>query len=268
MTRFVHITDLHVSHPDADDPGLHSDTPGRLRRVVEIVNAMEARPDFLVASGDLTNCGDAESYRLVKATLAALDIPAVLALGNHDKRSGFHEVFGDGPSDHPYYHQRSIAGLHIITLDTSIPGRVSGRICDEQVGFLERALAAEPDTPKLLVMHHPPRVDPDGLPWGSLDVASTQRLTEMIAGRQIVGILSGHIHINQVNHWNGVPVLIASGQHSTVDLLERRDLKIVEGFGFGLCVWRPTGLSASFVPLAPRPDEIGIIDRARLLKFS
>jgi len=268
MTRFVHITDLHVSHPDSGDPGLHSDTPARLKRVVEIVNAMEARPDFLIASGDLTNRGDEESYRLVKSTLAALEVPTILALGNHDKRPGFHEVFGEGPSDRPYYHQAVIAGLHVITLDTSIPDRVSGRICDEQFDFLKQALAAEPDAPKLLVMHHPPRVDPDGLPWGSIDMASTERLGEMIAGRPVIGILSGHIHINQVNHWHGVPILVASGQHSTVDLLERRDLKIVEGGGLGLCVWRPTGLSVSFVPLAPQSEEIGVIDRARLLKFS
>jgi len=119
-----------------------------LKRVVEIVNAMEAQPDFLVASGDLTNRGDTESYRLVKSTFEALEIPAILALGNHDERAGFHEVFGDGPSDAPYYHETTIAGLHVVTLDTSIPGRVSGRICDEQFGFLERVLEIAPDMPK------------------------------------------------------------------------------------------------------------------------
>ena len=32
MTRFVHLTDLHISHPDLNDPHLHSDTPATLRR--------------------------------------------------------------------------------------------------------------------------------------------------------------------------------------------------------------------------------------------
>jgi 3',5'-cyclic-AMP phosphodiesterase len=268
MDRFIHLTDLHVSHPDSGDPGLHTDTPATLRHVVALVNAMDPAPDFLVASGDLTNRGDPESYRLVQQAFEALDIPVVLALGNHDSRSGFHTVFGNGPSEQPHFHAAAHGGLHVITLDTGVPGRVAGAICEAQFEFLRRTIRARPDLPKLIVMHHPPWLDPNGLPWASLDGDSTDRLARTLKGHDIVGILSGHIHINQVNHWHGIPVVISNGQHSTVDLLERQDLRIVEGTGFGICVWRDSGMSVSFVPLSPAAGEITRIDQKRLRAFS
>ena len=267
MTRFIHITDLHVSHPDAGDT-LHSDTPATLRRVVAAVNAMTPPPAFVVASGDLTNRGDADSYRLVQEIFADLRAPLVLALGNHDKREGFNEVYSGGASDRPLYHDDVLGGLHVITLDTGVPGRVAGAIEPAQLTFLKDALDTHPDLPKLLVMHHPPRVDANGLPWGTIDMASTEALADAVKGRNVIGILSGHIHINQVTHWHGIPIVVSNGQHSTVDLLERTDLRIVEGTGFAICTWRPSGLSVSFVPLSPEAREIGVIDQARLRAFS
>jgi len=268
MARFIHLTDLHVSHPDSGDGDGQPDTVATLLRVVGLINAMDTAPDFVIASGDLTNSGDPESYRLVQKILDDLEAPVVLALGNHDNRAGFHSVFGDGPSDQPHFHAAVLGGLHVITLDTSVPGRVAGAICDAQFDFLDRVLPAHPDLPKLVVMHHPPWLDPNGLPWTSLDQKSTKRLALALKAYKTVGILSGHIHINQVNHWHGIPVVISNGLHSTVDLLERPDLRIVDGTGFGLCVWRASGLSVSFVPLSPTPAEFGRINQDRLRKFS
>lgn len=268
MTRFVHLTDLHVSHPDAEDPTLNVDTPATLRRVVEIVNGMRHQPDFVVASGDLTNMGDAKSYGLLKELLAPLRAPLVMALGNHDKRAGFHEVFGFGASEAPYYHDGLQGDLHVITLDTGVPGRVAGTIEAAQFDFLAEALSRHPDKRKLLIMHHPPRIDADGLPWGSIDMDSTERLAATLDGHDVVGILSGHIHINRMAHWHGIPVVITIGLNSTVDMLESDDLRIVEGSGFGICDLRDSGLSVSYVPLSPAAREIVIIDQARLRAFA
>ncbi len=304
MTRFIHLTDLHVSHPEAGDVHLQSDTPAALKRVVKTINAMVRQPDFVVASGDLTNMGDVASYGLVRETFAALNAPLVLALGNHDTRAGFNEVFapiladsssapilgdsssapilgdsssapilGDSSSapilgDAPYFHDAVHGDLHVITLDTGVPGQIAGAIDDAQFDYLEHALARHAGKPKLLVMHHPPRVDPDGLSWGSLDMQSTERLAELLRHQRVAGILSGHIHINRVSHWHGIPIVISNGQHSTVDLLETADLRIVEGTGFAICDWRASGLSVSFVPLSPETRQLGLIDQARLRAFS
>lgn len=268
MTRFIHLTDLHICHPDAGAPGHKAANPDVLREVVGIINAMETQPEFVVASGDLTDLGDTQSYALFHEITKDLKAPLIKALGNHDKRAAFHEVLGNAGSDAPYFHDARHGGVHVITLDTSIPGHVAGGICDAQFDFLAAALDREADLPKLLVMHHPPRVDPDGLPWGTIDSDSTARLADLIQGRNLAGILSGHIHINRVMHWRGVPIIVSGGLDTSIDLLDTQNLRLVEGTSMGICDYRETGIAVSFVPLSPLGKEIGVIDRARLLAFT
>lgn len=268
MTRFVHLTDIHICHPDAGAPAHKAKNPEMLRDAVRIINDMDSQPDFVVASGDLTDLGDVASYELFREIVAPLKPPLIMALGNHDKRAGFHQVLGQPGSDAPYFHDAEHAGLHVITLDTSVPGHVAGAICDAQFAFLAAALTRAPDLPKLLVMHHPPRVDPDGLPWGSIDMASTERLARMLTEHNIAGILSGHIHINRVMIWHGIPIVVSGGLDTSIDLLETQNLRLVEGTSIGICDWRDSGLGVTYVPLSPLGDEIGVIDRARLLAFT
>lgn len=272
MTRFIHLTDLHISHPDANDPKDKSGCRDTLERVVAIINAMERQPDFVIASGDLTNTGDVASYDLLRDLLSPLRPPLVMALGNHDLREGFRAVFATdadgGEADAPYFHDAVHGGLHVITLDTKVPGRIAGTICEVQFEFLAQALARNSDLPKLIVMHHPPRVDDAALPWGTIDLNATERLADMLKQRDIVGIMSGHIHINQIHHWHGVPVIINSGLDYTVDLLDQQDLRLLEGTTMAICEHAASGLSARFVPLSPAQKDLGVIDRARLLAFA
>lgn len=268
MTRFIHLTDLHISHPDAKDPKDKGGSRETLERVVGIINAMDPQPDFVVASGDLTNMGDEASYGLVQELMAPLKPPVIMAMGNHDLREGFRAVFGGDGGAAPYYHDAVHGGLHVITLDTKVPERVAGTICDMQFDYLSEALTRHAELPKLIVMHHPPRVDDAGLPWGTIDLASTKRLAEALEGHDIAGILSGHIHINQVHHWHGIPICITSGLDYTIDLLERQDLRLLEGTTMTICDYRPSGLTVSFVPLSPKQRDLGVIDRARLLAFT
>ena len=268
MIKFIHITDLHLSHPDLDDPNLHSDTEGAFREIIKVILLMEEKPKFVVLSGDLTNTGDKKSYQLLKELLKLLSVPVILAIGNHDKRESFYEIFKGKGSTYPYFHDNIYSGLHVVTLDSSIPGRIAGEICDEQFDYLKKTLKKHEATPKLLVLHHPPKLDPDGLPWGSLSMESTLKLENVLRGKNMVGILTGHIHINRVSHWNGVPVCVSNGLHSSVDILETNHLRILEGSSFSICVLRDSGLSVSYVSVNPKQKELGIIDQKRLRKFS
>lgn len=267
MTRIVHLTDLHISHPDLSDASLKTDTAGTLRRAIAAINAMQPLPDIVVASGDLTNTGAVSSYLLLKEILADLLPPVVLALGNHDKRAAFAEVFDTGTADAPFIHESVHGGLHVITLDTLVPGRVAGRLDPDQIAFLDAALSRHPSLPKLVVAHHPPHMDERTLPWASLDRDSSQAFGETISGRGVVGVLSGHVHLDQVHHWQGVPVITCMGLNSTVDILEQRDMRIVEGTSMGLCVLRPSGLSVSFAPLTPERRQLSLLEEARLRAF-
>src|SRR5690606_3048083 len=125
-TIFIHITDLHVGNPAIVDDHLFSDTSTTLTRVLEMIGTMDQAPKFIIASGDLTNRGDADSYRQLKSIMAATDLPVIYALGNHDTRPGFYEGMLGRTTDleAPYDHDQVIEGVHIITLDTTTPGQI------------------------------------------------------------------------------------------------------------------------------------------------
>ncbi len=269
MTRFIHLTDLHLSTPDAPDPHLHSETAATLAGVLERIRALTPAPDFIVLSGDLTNRGDGASYRLLRRMLAELPVPVVPALGNHDRRAGFRAAFeGHGADpEAPLFHHRVLAGLHVIALDSLVPGRVGGGIGPDQFAALDTALQSHADLPRLLVCHHPPHAA-GALAWEALNAADSDRLAERLRGRGVVAMLSGHVHMNRVRSWHGIPVVVNMGLHATVDVLEPRDMVIRQGTGFADCRLDADGFQVTFVPHAPAGPVLGRIDEATLRSFS
>lgn len=271
MTRFVHLTDLHISDPATDDPHLYTDTVATLDRVKGMIARIDPEPAFVAVSGDLTNHGDAASYHALQASLARIGLPVVLALGNHDRRAGFRAVFDrDAPDpDVPVFHHARHGRLHVIALDSSVPGRVGGAIGDAQFAQLAVALDAHPDFRKLILCHHPPAFGrADALGWESLSPQDSARLADALAGHDIAAILSGHVHLDRVMHWQGVPVVVNTGLHNGVDVLEPRDMVIEPAAGFALCDLLPGGLEVTFVPVSPARPQLARIGHDRLREFS
>lgn len=252
---FVHLTDLHVNAPGVEDETVVGDTRETLRRTLSEVRRMSAPPAFIVISGDLTNHGDEAAYRTVAGIFAdsGLDLPVIMALGNHDSRTGFAAAFPELHHDpaKPYDHDRLIAGLHVIALDSSLPGEIGGGWEPGQMDWLKSRLVAHPGTPKLLVSHHGPMLDETApeLAWESLSVAATGELRAAIAGAPVVGVLSGHVHLDRVAHWHGVPVVIGAGGHAGTDPVALpSEMRMLDATGFAICTLRPSGLTVTFAP--------------------
>lgn len=259
-TVFIHLTDMHFGLPD--DPHLHSDTEATMAAVIEQVRRIDPKPDFAIASGDLTNAGDAASYRKLVQALAALDMPVIFALGNHDTREGFYEgLLGKGPGlSMPYDHDQVIAGTHIIVLDSTVPGSIGGALEPEQFIWLADRLADHPDLPKLIVVHHPPMLGeaPDVDFWRGIRFEDSQRLGEMLSGHNVRGILCGHIHHDRFSVWHGMPVIVGMGQHAATDILATDRLRMVRGASFGIGRLRPSGLTMALVPLPSDRAELNV----------
>lgn len=257
MIRALHLTDLHVAAHLSAPGARQTDTLATLDRVLAALPGLDPAPDVVVVSGDLTDHGDAASYRLLAGRLARLDLPVILALGNHDRRAPFRAAFPGHPGDAeaPLDHHRLVAGLHVIVLDSSVPHRVGGALDDGQIRFLDDALGAHPTRPKLLVIHHPPAPRDGGAVWHCLDPGDSETLARTIAGRGVRLILSGHVHLNRMRLWHGIPAITAIGQNATVDALHETTraggLRIVEGTGFALCDIREDEVAVTFVPIVP-----------------
>lgn len=267
-TTFIHITDIHIGNPAVADDHLFSDTSATLARVLEMIGTMDQTPRFIVASGDLTNRGDVESYHQLKAIMAATALPVIYALGNHDTREGFYRGMLERSTDldAPYDHDQVIEGVHIIALDTTTPGQIGGSLTPEQFDWLAGKLDAHPELPKLIVAHHAPALGdtPPWDHWRTIDFDQSQKLAQLLKGRNILGILSGHIHHDRFSVWHGIPVIVGMGQHAATDILTLDVLRMVDGGSFGIGTIRSSGLTMSLVPLPQTRTELNRYDLSAL----
>ncbi|EXL02376.1 metallophosphoesterase [Aquamicrobium defluvii] len=252
---FVHLTDIHIGNPSDPDTGLFSDTATTLRTVLAEITKMTPRPSFVIISGDLTHKGDIGSYAHFKQILAEadLDIPLVFALGNHDTRPGFYVAMKERSNnlDAPYMHDLVLEGIHIIVLDTSTPGFVGGSIESEQFEWLEKRLGEHTSLPKLIVTHHSPHLDENEpfTQWESIDTLASQRLRDLLVGRNILGILSGHIHLDRVSNWYGIPLFVGTGLYTAMDYrFNQQGLRGVAGTSYAVGTIRPSGLTMAIIP--------------------
>ena len=85
--------------------------------------------------------------------------------------------------------------------------------------------------------------------WESLSIDDTEALRQAVAGKNVIGILSGHIHFDRVSNWYGIPVVVGIGQHAATDVLWLHEgLRMLEGASFAIGTLRSSGLSITFAP--------------------
>lgn len=259
-TRFIHITDLHVGQPGVPDDHLFSDTSATLSRVLEMISEVDPAPQFIIASGDLSNRGSAESYRHLGELMQATGLPVFYALGNHDNRAGFYQGLFDQADnlEAPYDHDGVVGGVHVIVLDTSTPGQIGGTIEPAQFDWLEQRLDAHAGLPKLIVAHHAPALgeEPDWAHWRTIEFNQSLKLAQLLKGRNVLGILSGHIHHDRFSVWHGIPVIVGMGLHAATDILAADVLRMVDGASFSIGTVRRSGLTMALVPLPQTRAEL------------
>ncbi len=189
--RLIQITDFHLL-ADAGERLREVDTFATLAAVIERVRAESPPPDLVLATGDLSQDGTAESYRRVKALFGGLDGPVHCLAGNHDDPRTLATVLdGDGVSI-----GRSLVrdGWQIVFLDSTVPGEDDGCLADGELDALDQALGARPGLHALVCLHHHPV--PVGGAWGDfVSLANADDLFTVVDRHpQVRGLLWGHIH--------------------------------------------------------------------------
>jgi 3',5'-cyclic-AMP phosphodiesterase len=211
------ITDIHIGF-DRGNPDEHN--MQRLRTVVQRLVEGPNRPDLLLMSGDLTEFGDAESYARLAEAVAGCPFPVWPMTGNHDERAPLLAAFPQAEANGGFVHYAIELGhLRLLVLDTLEPGRHGGAFCEARAEWLATQLVADPRTPTIIAMHHPPFES--GIHWLDSDAREPwiARFAEAIAGHpQVKAIVAGHLHRTIHTAWNGLSLTVCKSTAPAVAL--------------------------------------------------
>ena len=154
------ISDLHI-RPQGTRLYDHIDTNSLLARHVAFLNNLEERPDAIIITGDITNCGCPEEYTMARKILSCIDYPTFIIPGNHDNNTnlldGLAESFpylGKDPA-HILYTVDDFP-LRLVFLDSSVDGQLYGTLGQKKLAWLKETLEQQPHRQTLLFMHHHP----------------------------------------------------------------------------------------------------------------
>jgi Icc protein len=192
------LTDLHIRARGVAANRV-SETNMLTERACRVVAGFKPRPDVVIITGDLTECGLAGEYANLVAILGrTLSMRVYVIPGNHDRRDNLRAGLGHLPhvTSDPEYVQYVVEDLpvRLVMLDTLVPGANHGELSDGQLEWLDRTLAAQPSKPTLVGMHHPPFVT--GIPhMDRIALLNADTFCTVVARhRQVERIVCGHHH--------------------------------------------------------------------------
>src|SRR5262249_35947745 len=152
--KLIQLTDIHLTTPGQTiggrDPNANFEAA--------LAHALAQHPDAeaIVITGDLSDWGERADYERLRARIETLPVPVHLAIGNHDHRATFLQVFPElAASDgHVQTHFALSHGTGVV-IDTWGPRSHAGFFCAKRCAWLDAALSRA-DGPVFLFMHHNP----------------------------------------------------------------------------------------------------------------
>jgi Icc protein len=275
----AHLSDLHI-RPAGLTANRVVETNAMAERALRLLADFDPPPEAVIITGDLTECGRAEEYAELRRLLdRKLPCPVYVVPGNHDRRANFRAALGalPGVTADPDFVQYAVdlGPLHLIMLDSIVPGAGHGELCPRRLKFLENALAAAAAKPTLIGLHHPPLLT--GI--ASMDVIplrDPEAFLSLIARHgQVLAVLSGHHHRAIIGQHKGAMLLTApavGGHQSELSFdPSARSCFCLEPGGYFMLRWHETqGLTATLgligdfpgpFPFATEPDYPGHAER-------
>jgi 3',5'-cyclic AMP phosphodiesterase CpdA len=242
------ISDLHVRPPGIPASRV-VETNMLVERALAAVAALNPRPDVVVISGDLTECGRPEEYKLAAEMFRHhLTMPVFVVPGNHDRRENFRAGLGHlpGVTEHPDFVQYVVEDypVRLVMLDSVVPHAGHGLLCPARLAFLDETLRAAPDKPTMLVLHHPPMLS--GVAgMDGIFLHNTAELGALLARHpQVERILTGHHHRSIIGRLGSAIVIVAPALVHQTDLNlrgGRPDQMVLEPPAYQLHLQLPDG---------------------------
>lgn len=256
MFTIAQLSDFHVRPPGKTAYG-DVDTNAMFHAAIDAVLQLDPRPDCVVVSGDLTDCGLDEEYQIVANGLTRLAMPVFVIPGNHDRRE---QLVRSLESRHRYLPRDGFINfvvndfpVRLICLDSVEAGETHGTFCTTRQQWLRDALATGGGKPTVIVIHHPPfLVGVDGM--DELRLVDATALDAIIRQHpEVERVLCGHYHRTIAVRYAGTVGYVApsTAHQVALDLRPGRSNRfIMEPPGFAVHTWRPDmGISSHLVPI-------------------
>ena len=202
--RLLQISDPHLfADPEGDLLGQR--TRLTLEGVLELAGEALGSADRVLLTGDLSQDASPASYRYLAERCAGLGLPCHAIPGNHDDPAEMARSLVGGRIDMPRW--IDCGPWNLVLLDSHLPGSEGGHLAADQLAVLEAALAARPEAPALVALHHQPL--PLGSPW--LDEMTLDNPADFFAiidrHPQVRAIVFGHVHQEYAGERRGVALL-------------------------------------------------------------
>jgi len=192
---FAQISDTHVGFGGE----ANRDSMGTLKDSIESINALQARPAFVLHTGDLSHGQKPGAFDTLAESLKAVKTERIFFIpGEHDVAlDGGKEYlsrYGAGTYESRGYQSFDYRGVHFVGLVNVLsykPG-VGGALGDEQLAWLRKDLEAQSASTPIVVFSHVPlwAVYPA---WG-WTTADGEQAIGMLRRFGSVTALNGHIH--------------------------------------------------------------------------
>jgi len=207
QARWAFLSDTHIAGDSENNYRGHYPYRNLQKAFAEIAADL---PDGLVVTGDIARLtGQMEDYENFKRLLIPLvgRRPMYLALGNHDDRNNFLDVFEQPASQKP-----PVKGKHIVTVDAGpvrfilldsllTTNQTSGLLGKAQRTWLQRYLQSSDDKPVILFFHHSLR-DDDG------DLLDLPRLFDIVKPvTKVKAFVYGHSHEYGFSDFEGIHLI-------------------------------------------------------------
>jgi Icc protein len=214
------ITDSHLLLPTDEHPAA-GDRLDNLRAAVNRINTIEGGVDAVIHTGDMAHNHLPEEYALALEILSELTAPLYVVPGNRDSRRNLRHAFGggymDGNGDAPILYAIDIHAVRLVAFDSQ-SGRKQdtgdqghqrkGDLDKQRLDWLDSTLAAAPDTPTAIFMHHPPvPIETSTYPWQWLRDEAGDELASVVSRHpQVLRLFCGHSHRAYMSDLAGVRV--------------------------------------------------------------
>jgi 3',5'-cyclic AMP phosphodiesterase CpdA len=214
-----------------------------LAAAIAHLNRLQPQPDLVIATGDLVDEGTEAEYKMLRKLVAPLRAPIYWAMGNHDNREAFRQVFPGlayMPATGFVQYVIEEYPLRLIVLDTLVDGEGDGEMEVERLTWLRDRLTEHPERPTLIFMHHPPFLT--GLQgMDRLHCRGSEALAAMLRNYpNVKRVACGHLHRTIQTLWAGTIGSVAPSVAHQVGLKlldEQPPAFVMEPPAFHLHLW-------------------------------